>query len=213
MMTTETIQIDGHTFTLHPSGAMYWNEKKMLLVADVHLGKIAHFRKHGSAVPRLAILHNFEQLNEILAYFRPKTLCFLGDLFHSHKNTEWELFVAWKQHVIPKIVLITGNHDIISPVAYEKNDIELREAWRIEHIWLTHIPQLQKGITNIAGHIHPGVQLKGLGKQTLSLPCFIKKHDQIILPAFGTFTGKHIISPKKEDEVFAITENEVIRVN
>ena len=45
------IEINNHEFVLHNSGALYWKGQEMLLVSDVHLGKISHFRKHGSALP------------------------------------------------------------------------------------------------------------------------------------------------------------------
>ena len=77
------ITIQNHNFTLHPSGAMYWHEREMLLISDVHLGKVSHFRKHGSAVPKKAIAKNFEKLQDVIQSFAPKVICFLGDLFHS----------------------------------------------------------------------------------------------------------------------------------
>ena len=40
------IKISENHFDLHPSGAIYWLEKKTLMLADVHLGKVAHFRKN-----------------------------------------------------------------------------------------------------------------------------------------------------------------------
>ena len=49
-----SIEIYNHNFILHPSGAIFWLEKKTLFLADVHLGKVAHFRKNGIAVPRKA---------------------------------------------------------------------------------------------------------------------------------------------------------------
>jgi len=213
MIKTETITIYKQTFTLHPSGAMYWHELEMLLVADVHLGKVTHFRKHGSAVPQSAILRNFEQMDIVLACFKPKVLCFLGDLFHSYINTEWLLFSEWTKTVSSKIILVTGNHDVISPLKYEAINIHLTDEWQIGSILLTHIPETRSRVFNIAGHIHPGIRLKGLGKQFLSIPCFVQKTNQIILPAFGTFTGKYVISPNKEDQVFGITKDEVIRID
>ena len=39
------IQINKNFFDLHPSGAIYWVEKKTLMLADVHLGKVAHFNR------------------------------------------------------------------------------------------------------------------------------------------------------------------------
>ncbi|KAA1243365.1 ligase-associated DNA damage response endonuclease PdeM [Aquimarina sp. RZ0] len=210
MINTETINIYGQTYTLHPTGSVYWHETEMLLIADVHLGKITHFRKHGSAVPLSATQYNFTQLDQVLSYFEPKVLCFLGDLFHSYINSEWLLFSEWLTKLSSEVVLITGNHDVISAVKYEEINITVSNEWQIGLILLTHIPEVRKHAFNIAGHIHPGIQLKGPGKQSVSVPCFVKKSNQMILPAFGTFTGKHILVPDKEDEIFAVTKDEVI---
>lgn len=212
-MKVETITIHAQTFTLHPSGAMYWHEHKMLLIADVHLGKVTHFRKHGSAVPQSAIQDNFRQLDNVLSHFQPEVLCFLGDLFHSYINAEWLLFAEWIKTVSSQIILVAGNHDVISSSKYEEIDIEVTDQWQIGSILLTHIPELRNNAFNIAGHIHPGIRLKGLGKQSLSIPCFFKSSNQLILPAFGTFTGKHLIAPNQGDQVFAVTKDEVIRIS
>ena len=49
-----TIEIHTHQFVLHPTGGIYWKEKQSWLLADIHLGKVAHFRKNGIPVPRNA---------------------------------------------------------------------------------------------------------------------------------------------------------------
>jgi len=36
---------------LLPQKAIYWQQQKALIVADVHFGKVGHFRKAGIAVP------------------------------------------------------------------------------------------------------------------------------------------------------------------
>jgi len=33
-----------------------------------------------------------------------------------------------------------------------------------------------------------------------------------VLPAFGEFTGNHIIQPKKGDQVFVIAENRIVKI-
>ncbi len=210
---TQEIVINSQTFILHPTGAAYWKEKDMLLIADVHLGKITHFRKNGSAVPESALYKNFERLDEVLHYFQPETLCFLGDLFHSYLNKEWLLFSEWVRKTTSKIILIAGNHDIISPLRYEELKIQVSSEWLINSILLTHHPEERQGFFNISGHIHPGIRLHGSGKQLLCISCFFKRKHQLILPAFGIFTGKHVLNPEKEDQVFAITTEEVIQVN
>jgi len=44
------------------------------------------------------------------------------------------------------------------------------------------------------------------------LPCFFKRKQQLILPAFGTFTGKHILKPQDDDEVYVLVEGEILKV-
>jgi len=209
----EKIQLDNQNFILHPSGAMLWEEKQMLLISDVHLGKISHFRKYGSAVPFEAISENFKRLTEISKFFSPKIICFMGDLFHSSLNMEWELFANWMQSIDTKVLLVAGNHDIISELKYEELGISIFSEVIQDKILLTHHPEEREAFFNICGHLHPGVKLRGSGRQTLKLKCFYKNNDQLIMPAFGEFTGNYWISPKEGDQVFAITKKEVILVH
>ncbi len=210
---TQELRIHAQDFILHPSGAVYWPAQKMLLIADVHLGKITHFRKHGSAVPETAILENFERLDAVVQYFAPAEICFLGDLFHSHLNTEWELFATWVAQTQLPIVLVAGNHDIIHPQRYEKLGIVVVAEKQCGSFLLAHHPIAERtALFRICGHIHPGIRLSGLGKQQLRVPCFYKQVHQLILPAFGTFTGKHLITPQDTDQVYAVTSEEVIPI-
>ena len=117
---TYPIEFGGEQLELHPWGSLFWERKSLLLISDLHLGKITHFRKYGAAVPLQAVQRNFARLRELEAFFAPDRICFLGDLFHSHINLEWELFEQWVQACASRIELVLGNHDIISPLQYEK---------------------------------------------------------------------------------------------
>ncbi|MEJ1223122.1 ligase-associated DNA damage response endonuclease PdeM [Sediminicola sp. 1XM1-17] len=209
---THPIQINDQNFVLHSTGALFWKEERMLLISDVHLGKVSHFRKYGAAVPQQAIEKNFELLTEIVSVFEPRTICFLGDLFHSSLNSEWHRFESWISEQTSKIILVAGNHDIISPLKYEDIGILVIQELVLPPFLMTHHPEERNGYFNFSGHIHPAIKLKGMGRQLLKLPCFFKKQQQMVLPAFGEFTGTHILTPTKEDEVYAITKNEVILV-
>lgn len=182
----------------------------MLLVADVHLGKVSHFRKHGSAIPAHVAYQNLEKLTDVVNELSPKTVCFLGDLFHSELNQEWDDFTKWAEYTAATIILVAGNHDIIAPDKYLALGIQVVPSLDIEGFSLTHHPIEQENYFNIAGHIHPGVRLQGLARQSVELPCFFKSEKQLILPAFGTFTGKYILKPTETDEVYALVEGEVL---
>ena len=209
---TETIVLNNQTFTMHCSGALFWEEKSTLVVSDIHFGKVSHFRKHAAGVPQKAIHKNFDLLETIVHQFKPKTICFLGDLFHSSINTEWHLFETWVTKTDAKLFLIAGNHDIISPLKYEALGIVVISEIVTQGFLFTHHPEEREGLFNFAGHIHPSVKLKGSGKQFLKLACFFKSNHQMILPAFGEFTGTYSLQPTKDNEVYAITKDQVLRV-
>ncbi len=209
---TKTIQIFGEDFVLHPTGAVFWRAKKILLISDVHLGKIAHFRKHGVALPQQSALKNFAQLDRACDFFEPETVIFLGDLFHSKKNNEWRLFEDWVAKTAARILLVAGNHDVIDARHYDDLGIGVFSEMTIGRFWLTHHPQQREGVFNFSGHIHPGIELRGMGRQSLKLPCFFIRPHQMILPAFGQFTGKYFLVPEPHDCVYAIARDEVVLI-
>jgi len=211
-MNTESLEIKNNTFIMHPSGVLFWEEKSMLLISDVHLGKVSHFRKFGAAVPQNAIQKNFDSLNEAVNFFQPEKIVFMGDLFHSSLNMEWELFEKWTSKIISKMILVVGNHDIISPVKYEDLGVEVVSEIQSEGFLLTHHPEEREGFFNFCGHIHPAIRMTGLGRQSVRLRCFFKSESQMLLPAFGEFTGSHTLEPNENCQVYALLGDTVLPV-
>ena len=184
----------------------------MLLISDVHLGKVSHFRKFGAAVPQKAIQKNFDTMDEVVAFFQPSTLVFMGDLFHSSLNKEWELFEKWTSKITANLILVVGNHDIISPIKYEELNIQVVSEIQSNRFLLTHHPEVREGFFNFCGHIHPAIRLTGLGRQSVRLRCFFKTEKQLLLPAFGEFTGSFTLEPKENCQVFALLGDTVLPV-
>ncbi len=207
-----TLQINRQEFKLHPAGVLFWQEKGLLFISDVHLGKVSHFRKYGAAIPREAIPGNFSLLDQCITYFKPAGLYFLGDLFHSYLNSEWQLFESWVAKTKLPLVLVSGNHDIISPLKYESLGVKVVPEVAIDNFLFTHQPEQREGYFSVSGHIHPAIKLRGKGRQSLRLPCFYKSMHQLILPAFGSFTGMHAIEKEQGHEVFAIADQQVIKI-
>ncbi|MDG1571211.1 ligase-associated DNA damage response endonuclease PdeM [Robiginitalea sp. M366] len=202
--------IGGETLEMHPWGVLYWKARGMLLLSDLHLGKVTHFRKYGAAVPLEALQRNFNRLRHLTDIYRPERICFLGDLFHSHMNREWELFEAWVKTCAARLDLVVGNHDIIDPVRFEALGISCRDQWEIGPFKLTHHPAESEDRFNISGHIHPAVRLAGAGRQRLRLPVFYLRQRQLILPAFGAFTGTHVVSPEPGERLYALAGETVL---
>ena len=207
----EIIIFNDH-FYLHKTGAVFWKEKNTLLLADIHLGKVGHFRKSGIPVPRKAGGLFYDKIIKLKNSLNFSQIIFLGDLFHSSLNNEWFLFENWVKKSELKIILIKGNHDIIPKLVFEQVGIKTYDDLKIEKFFFTHYPKKINDCFVFSGHIHPGVRLIGKGKQIMKFPCFICNKDQIILPSFGGFTGMHLPKIKKGDQVFVITNKEIIEI-
>lgn len=210
----ESVRVADEVLELLPERAMYWRAKKTMLIADLHLGKINHFRKAGLPVPMRANDKNIELLLEIIQQLQPERVVFLGDLFHSHYNEEWEVFGQLVKHFSRvSFELVMGNHDILSKHQYAKHGLVLHEELIIAPFLFTHIKnENNTELYNLSGHVHPGAQLVGKGRQRLTLPCFYFGERQGLLPAFGAFTGLAKVSPKKNDQVFVIVNNKILKV-
>ncbi|MGB1445142.1 MAG: ligase-associated DNA damage response endonuclease PdeM [Flavobacteriaceae bacterium] len=206
----KTINIAKNEFVLHPSGAVYWVEKKTLLLADVHLGKVAHFRKNGIAVPRKAEGVFYQKIEALLQTFSVDRIIFLGDLFHSDQNNEWYLFAAWVEQQTAELILVEGNHDVIPAWKFEQLKLTVVDTLSEDNFNFSHFPKEVYNSFVFCGHVHPGVKLKGGGLQRISLPCFYHSKHQLILPAFGAFTGLHLLQAKLGDQVYVTTGKEVI---
>lgn len=198
---------------LHPKKAIFWKEQSLLIIADLHLGKISHFRKSGVGLPSQAIAKNLNYLAELLTEVKPSKVLFLGDLFHSDYNLEWESFVS----VIKKFdgvdfQLLIGNHDILPKQHYESANLTvIEEQLTIAPFVFTHEPiEMESDFYQLSGHIHPGVKLRGNGVGSVVIPCFYFGEKQAILPAFGYFTGLYKIKPQKSDMIFGVVEETVV---
>jgi len=213
------IEIQGQTFLLHPERAVFWVAESMLLLADLHLGKGAHFRKAGIAVPVAVQTANFNRLKTIIEDCKPKRILFLGDLFHSHHNHVWELLQEFiKAYPAISFELVPGNHDVLTDEKYKASLLNLRPAiYEVSDFTFTHHPlsdeTFRAGKYNFCGHIHPSVRLRAAnGGGGLRMPCFYFGKHQAILPAFGEFTGTANIEVGEKDRVFVPVEGQVIGI-
>ncbi len=152
-----------------------------------------------------------QRLVNQLQFYKPLQLIVVGDLFHSVANKELDLFKKTRNdfsHL--HIQLVKGNHDILKSEWYSEANITVTaDHLHIANFCFVHdISQACEPSANIhyyiSGHIHPCILLKGVAKQTLSLPCYYFSDKFAVLPAFSKFTGGASIEPKSSDSVFAI---------
>lgn len=203
----------GQTLILHASGAIYWVEQKSLLIADMHLGKATHFNVHGISVPRAVENKSLQRLQDLLNIFSPEKCFFLGDLFHSRYNAVWDIFCDFlRKNPEVEWTLVPGNHDILDKEKYRASSLIISEPTinADPYVFIHEQNQDHTAGYQISGHVHPGVIMKGKGRQQLRMPCFWFGKKAAVLPAFGEFTGMHTVRPAKEDSVFIIADQHVL---
>ncbi len=212
----QQFQFTKHIFQLLPQKAIFWEAENTLIIADLHLGKASHFRKAGLAIPAKSSEADYENLESLLAHYQPNSLLILGDLFHSSYNNEWLQFGALiKKFPEISFELVMGNHDILCLESYNSIGLKLLSETLIkDNIIFSHHPlaNLPEGQINFAGHIHPGVQLVGLGKQKITMPCFYFKNTSFILPAFGALTGLKLMKKEKNTLIYGISGGKIFEI-
>lgn len=201
---------------LLPEKVVFLPEHNWLLLADLHVGKAAHFRRHGIALPGGSLAADLARLSELQQRLQPDAVVVLGDLFHATANAEWGDFAAWLEAQPAPMVLVAGNHDRFFLKKMPATQLRLeRGTLTAGRLRLSHAPEAvgEKDELNICGHLHPGLQLQGRAGMRLRLPCFWLRPQQLVMPAFGGLTGLSIIRPAKDDRVAVVAENQCLWAN
>ncbi|MDQ2718537.1 MAG: ligase-associated DNA damage response endonuclease PdeM [Bacteroidota bacterium] len=219
MLTPVHFVFHQQTLWLSPARCIFWEEKSALILSDVHFGKSGHFRKSGIGIPQNIFKEDLQRLFSQIQFFKPKILLIAGDMFHSSANREIDFFLKWRND-IPNVefYLIRGNHDILSKKFYQDANIKVFEnklsigSFCFTHDISSSCDDQDDKLFTFSGHIHPGIKMKGLGNQSIMLPCFYFGEKYAVLPAFSAFTGLAKIKPLKTDHVFALVENRIIKI-
>ena len=206
----KSITIQNQNFILTNQRGLFWKEESALVISDLHLGKSAHFRKNGIALPSNIMEEDLKRLGLLIRHFNAKKLFIVGDFIHAGKNSEMLLFLEFKNHFPDlEISLIKGNHDRVSEEYLESLGIsEIVDIWEKSGILLSHDYVKTTHFFQINGHIHPGIRLRTPTK-FVKFPCYIVNENQLILPAFSLLTGLDTKNHPKNSHYYISTESEI----
>jgi len=184
-----TILVAGHTLTALPGGALWWERRRVLIVADLHLEKGSFYARRGQFFPPYDTAATLSRLAGIVMSLDPYTVIALGDSFHDDDGparlaeSDRDILAAL-QHG-RRWVWIAGNHDGALPA-----DIGGEHAayWETEGLTFRHEPRADASDGEVAGHLHPAARVVG-AQGAVRRRCFVGDGRRLVLPAFGSFTG------------------------
>ncbi len=201
----------GHRLELRAEKAVWDPEQRLLLLADLHLGKAESFQCQGIPLPSDGDAATLNALLAVAHRLQPRQVVVLGDLIHSRLGLTEEL--RQKLAALPSLLgcplrLVGGNHERGSWL----EGLVQEPSLAMGPLWLSHAPEPRAGRLNVCGHRHP-VALVGRGADRLRLPCFAydKALEQLVLPSFGALTGGHPCPPG--EALWLVAEGAIIPWN
>ena len=196
-----------------------------LLVADVHLGKAATFRRAGIPVPEGSAQGDLARLARLAAEQAARRVVVLGDLLHAKggcTDAVWAEFRDCRRRIAAEIVLVLGNHDrgltASATALAERLGIDACVAALDDPPFrFVHEPASARGEaagdrTVVAGHLHPTVAITAPGGDRLVERCFVAEPGAVVLPAFGSFTGGHRVAAAPGRRLWVARDDGVVEV-
>ncbi len=206
---TLAIEVAGTTLTCLAQRMLLWHAGRTLFVADVHLGKAASFRAAGVQLPSGHSSHDLDRISALLTAHQAARLVILGDLVHTQTSYTEALdrnFRAFRaQHHDVEVILVRGNHDRHAgdaPIEWGMNIVA--EPYVLGPFACCHEPGKADGAgIELAGHLHPALRVQTT-REGITLPCFWQHARGIVLPAFGSLTGNHVLRLRPAERAVVI---------
>jgi uncharacterized protein len=197
------VGVFGVVMEAFPEGALWWDEMRLLVVADLHLEKGASFARRGQMIPPYDTVETLMRLGRLIARLNPGAVVALGDSFHDGEGAP--NLTASNRDILRGLqggrewIWISGNHDPDRPAGL---DGMAADQLAIGKLVFRHEPLVGAAEGEIAGHLHPCARVYGRGR-SVRRKCFAGDGMRMILPAFGAYAGGLDILDPAFDGLFA----------
>ncbi len=203
--------IRGEKIILTNDRALYWPDTHTLILSDLHLGKSAHFRKHGIAVPQAVNQKDLQRLNRLFSRYETRRILVVGDLIHAGINSDLGYFKEWMDPA-HQWILVKGNHDRMSNDLFQSIGVSVVvNEWKEGPFLFTHEMEMDPNYFCIAGHLHPGKEVQIGLKRSMSFPTFVINDEVLILPAYSEFTGLDCKEHLKRASYYVLVKDELLK--
>jgi uncharacterized protein len=186
-MRVSKVTVTDVDFVADFSGALFWEQQRLLVVSDLHLEKGSSFAARGVLLPPYDTVATLSRLAAVIARHDPRQVIALGDSFHdrdAHERlSEQDREALAALQTRRSWIWISGNHDPALPS--DLGGVVASEV-AIGPIMFRHEPTGASG--EIAGHLHPKARVPTRGR-SIERRCFASDGERAVMPAFGAYTG------------------------
>ena len=183
------ISLAGVSLLADTSGALYWPDERLLVVADLHLEKGSAFARRGVLLPPYDTAATLTRLAGLIARYAPRLLVALGDSFHDDagpsRMADADRAALSALQGGRDWIWIAGNHD--SELNHDAGG-NFAAMLSLGGLTFRHQPSDQLCNGEIAGHFHPVARVAQRGR-AVSRRCFATDIGRLIMPAFGAYAG------------------------
>jgi len=187
-MRAATIHLAGERLFLDPAGGLYWPERRVLVVADLHFEKGSAAARQGSLLPPWDTRETLDVLAVLLRRYGPEVVVALGDTFHDDGGAGrlQRADAARLGSMAEKFdfVWVLGNHDR-QPNGLRGASVA---AWRAGNLVFRHEAAEGRLAGEISGHYHPKASVPVRGA-VVTRPCFVADARRVVMPALGAYAG------------------------
>lgn len=210
------LSIRDQTCHLLAEAAVYWEDQKTLILADMHLGKETVFQKAGIPIPQGMLEDDLMRLTHCIQRVGAKKCIIVGDLIHAKSGLSenvTHIFSQWLHEAGLEVHLVVGNHDraLLQALPTSWSITMHKEGFYNAPFYFSHHPMHHSKRFVFAGHIHPKCEISNQ-HDSLVLRCFQIFSDLAILPAFGFFTGGTFVRKSAECSLYVIADTQIIKI-
>ena len=150
----KTINFNNHKFQINKDGILFWFDKQIAIISDLHLEKGSSFGRSGQFLPPYDSEETLTKLLNTIKIYNIKKVILLGDTFHDKNalsrmsNKVLILFETFIKKY--EVIFVLGNHE----TKMQLENIKFFNEYFLDGIHFIHQTS-KKNIYQISGHYHP----------------------------------------------------------
>lgn len=183
------LRLNGAAVTLRASGALWVEDARMLVVADLHLEKGSAYAMRGQMLPPYDTRDTLRRLQAEVIATAPEAVVLLGDTFHDGRSEDRlardDAQALRTLAATTRLIWVVGNHDADGPRHLPG---ETADEIAVESLILRHEPTPGAQSGEVAGHLHPCAKVAASSGR-VRRRCFVTDGERMVVPAFGAYAG------------------------